>query len=116
MDEFPDGCDDVEYYEWIKVDGKVKKVVKSVDVEKAIELFNEQVKIVKAHILVKIRRNTHYNRLKKILKQMNSKFMSTTAKITKIKNKTKPKVLISGIIHFQYLRRVATHIGLMVHY
>ena len=72
MDEFPDGCDDVEYYEWTKVDGKVKKVVKSVDVEKAIELFNEKVKIVKAHILVKIRRNTHYNRLKKILKQMNS--------------------------------------------
>ena len=69
MDEFPDGCDDVEYYEWTKVDGKVKKVVKSVDVEKAIELFNEQVKIVKAHILVKIRRNTHYNWLKKILKK-----------------------------------------------
>ena len=92
MDEFPDGCDDVEYYEWIKVDGKVKKVVKSADVEKAIELFNEQVK------------------------QMNSKFMSTPAKIKKIKNKTKSKVLISGIIHFQYLRRVTTHMGLMVHY
>ena len=39
---FPDDCYDVEYYEWAKVDGKVKKVVKSVDVEEAIELFNEQ--------------------------------------------------------------------------
>ena len=38
--------------------------------------------------------------------------MSTTAKIAKIKNKTKSKVLISGIIRFQYLRRVATHAGL----
>ena len=28
MEEFPDDCDDVEYYEWPKVDGKVKKVVK----------------------------------------------------------------------------------------
>ena len=41
--------------------------------------------------------------------------MSTTVKITKIKNKTKSKVLISGVIRFQYLRRVATHTGLMVH-
>ena len=32
--------------------------------------------------------------------------MSITAKITKIKNKTKSKVLLSGIICFQYLRRV----------
>ena len=30
-------CDDVE---WAKVDGKVKKVIKSVDIEKVIELFN----------------------------------------------------------------------------
>ena len=41
--------------------------------------------------------------------------MSTTAKITKIKNKTKSKVLILGIICFQYLGCVATHAGLMVH-
>ena len=32
--------------------------------------------------------------------------MSITAKITKIKNKTKSKVLFSGIICFQYLRHV----------
>ena len=67
-EEFPDDCDDVEYYEWAKVDGKVKKVVKSVDVEEAIELFNEQVKILKARIFVKITQNTHYNRLKENLK------------------------------------------------
>ena len=72
MEEFLNDYDDAEYYKWDKVGGKVKEVVKSVDVEKAIELFNEQVKIVKAHTLVKIRRNTHYNRLQKILKQMNS--------------------------------------------
>ena len=62
MEEFPGDCDEVEYYKWAKVDGKVKKVVRSVDVEEAIELFNEQVKILEAHIFVKIR-NTHYNRL-----------------------------------------------------
>ena len=62
MEKFPDDCDEVEYYEWAKVDGKVKKVVRSVDVEEAIELFNEQIKILKAHIFVKIQ-NTHYNRL-----------------------------------------------------
>ena len=64
MEEFPDDCDDLEYYEWDKVDGKVKKVVKSVDVEEANELFNEQVKILKAHIFVKRTQNTHYNQLK----------------------------------------------------
>ena len=48
--------------------GKVKKVVKSVAVEEAIELFNEQVKMLKAHIFVKRTQNTHYNRLKKNLK------------------------------------------------
>ena len=35
------------YYEWAKVEGKVKKVVESVEVKEAIELFNEQVKILK---------------------------------------------------------------------
>ena len=41
--------------------------------------------------------------------------MSTTAKIRKIKSKTKSKVLIWGIIPFQYLQRVDTHAGLIVH-
>ena len=68
MEEFPDDCDDVEYYEWAKVDRKVKNVVKSVNVEEAIELFNEQVKILKAHIFVKRTQNTHYNWLKENLK------------------------------------------------
>ena len=68
MEEFPDDGDDVKYYEWAKVDGKVKKVVKSVDVEEAIELFNEQVKILKVHIFVNRTQNTHYNRLKENLK------------------------------------------------
>ena len=64
MQEFPDNCDDVEYYEWAKVDGKVKKVIKWVDVEEVTELFNEHVKTLKAHIFVKRTQNTHYNRLK----------------------------------------------------
>ena len=51
-----------------KVDGKVKKIVKSVDVEEVIELFNEQVNILKAHISVRRTQNTHYNRLKENLK------------------------------------------------
>ena len=72
MEEFPVDCNDVEYYEWAKVDGKVKKVVKSVDIEEAIELFNEQVKILKAHIFIKRTQNTHYNQLKKNLKKTNS--------------------------------------------
>ena len=38
MEEFPDDCDDVEYYEWAKVDGDVKRFVKSVDLVEAIEL------------------------------------------------------------------------------
>ena len=41
MEEFPDDCDEK----------KVKKVVTSVDVEEAIELFSEQVKILKAQSL-----------------------------------------------------------------
>ena len=53
MEEFLDDCNDVEYYEWAKVDRRVKKVDKSVDVEEAIELFNVQVKILKVHIFVK---------------------------------------------------------------
>ena len=72
MEEFPDDCDSVEYYEWAKVGRKVKKVVKSVDLEEAVDLFNEQVKILKAHIFVKRTQNTHYNRLKENLKPMNS--------------------------------------------
>ena len=68
MGKFPDDCDDVEYYNWAKVDGKVQKVVKSVDVEEGIELFNEQVKILKVHIFVKRTQNTYYNRLKQNIK------------------------------------------------
>ena len=69
MEECPDDCNKVQYFEWAKVDGKVKKVVKSADVEEAIELSNEQVKILKAHISVKRTQNTHYyNWLKENLK------------------------------------------------
>ena len=68
MEEFPDGSDNAEYYELAKVDGKVKKVVKSVEVEEVIELFNEQVKILNSHICVKRIQNTHYNWLKENLK------------------------------------------------
>ena len=67
MEEFLNDYDDAEYYKWDKVGGKVKEVVKSVDVEEAIELFNEQVKILKAHISVK-ENNTHYNQLKENVK------------------------------------------------
>ena len=97
-----------------KVDGKVKKVVKSVDVEEAIELFNEQVNISKAHIFVKRTKTFHYNRLKENLKANEFIIHVDYREIIKIKNKTKSKVLISGIIRFQYLRRVATHAGLIV--
>ena len=47
---------------------KKKKLVKSVDVEEAIELFNELVKILQAHIFGTITQNTHYNRVKQNLK------------------------------------------------
>ena len=57
MEEFPDDCDDVEYCEWPKIEGKVKKVFKSADVEEAIELFNEQLKILEVHIFVKRTQN-----------------------------------------------------------
>ena len=91
-----------KYYEWAKVDGKVKKAVNSVDVEEAIELLNEQVKILKAHIFVKTTQNTNYNRLNENLKTNEFIIMSTTAKITKIKNKTKSKVLILIFMAFCY--------------
>ena len=68
MEKFLDDCDDVENYEWAKIDGKLKKVVTSVDVEEATELFNKQVKILKGHIFVKRAQNTHYNRVKENLK------------------------------------------------
>ena len=63
MEEFPDDREDAEHYKWAKVDRKVKKAVKSVDIE-ATELFNEQVKILKAHIFVERTLNIHYKRLK----------------------------------------------------
>ena len=50
------------------MEGKVKKVVESMEVKEAIELFNEQIKILKAHIFIKRTQNTHYNRLKVNLK------------------------------------------------
>ena len=116
MEEFLDDYDDVECYEWAAiVDGKVKIVVKLVDVEQAMELFNEPIKILKVHIFVKRTRNTHYNRLKENLKRNELIIHVTTAKITKIKNKTKSKVFLWRIIGFQYLLHVATHTGLMVH-
>ena len=68
MEEFLDDCNDAKYYKWAKVDGKVKKVVELVDVEEAIELFNEQVKILKVHIFVKGTQNTYHNQLKENLK------------------------------------------------
>ena len=64
LEEILIDCDDGEYYQWAKEDRKVKKVVQSVDVEEAIELFNEQVKNLKAHIFVKRTQNTHYKWLK----------------------------------------------------
>ena len=72
MKEFSYDCNNVQYYEWAKLYGKVKKVVKSVKVEEVIDLFNGQVKILKARIFIKRTQNTHYNRLKENLKQMNS--------------------------------------------
>ena len=68
MEEFSNDCDDVGYYEWAKVDGKIRKVVGSVDVEDAVELFNGLVKILKTDVFVKRTQNTHNNRLKKSLK------------------------------------------------
>ena len=68
MEEFLDDCNDAKYYKWAKVDGKVKKVLELVDVEEAIELFNEQVKILKVHIFVKGTQNTYHNQLKENLK------------------------------------------------
>ena len=68
MEEFLDDCNDAKYYKRAKVDGKVKKVVELVDVEEAIELFNEQVKILKVHIFVKGTQNTYHNQLKENLK------------------------------------------------
>ena len=96
MEEFPDDCDDAEYYKWAKVDGKVKKVVNSVDIEEAIELFNDQVKILEAHIFVKRTQNTHYNRLKENLKTNQFTIHVDYSKIANIKEKTNSKVLISA--------------------
>ena len=72
IEKFVDYCDNVEYYKWAKLDGKAKKVVKSVDAEEAIELFNEQVNILKAHIFVKGHKILIIIGEKKILKQVNS--------------------------------------------
>ena len=58
IEDLPDDYNDVEYYEWAKVDGKVK----SVDIEEAIDLLNGQLKTLKAHIFAKRTQNTHYNR------------------------------------------------------
>ena len=113
MQEFPDDCDDVEYYKWAKADGKAKKAVKSFDVEEAIELFTGQVKISKAHIFVKRTQNIYYSHLKENLKT--NEFMIHVDCSKNYKEKTKSKVLILVIYRFQYLQRVATHAGFMVH-
>ena len=44
-------------------------MIKSVDVEEAIELFNELVKVLKEHIFIKRTQNKHDNRLKENLKK-----------------------------------------------
>ena len=36
MEEILDDWDNAEYYEWAKLDGKIKKVVNSVDVEEVM--------------------------------------------------------------------------------
>ena len=111
IEEFLDDCDNVEYYEWVKVGGKVKKVVKLVEVEEAIELFNEQVKILKGNILVKRTQNTPYNWLKENLKT--NEFLIHVDYSGNYIDKQQDKVqsirnLISSIIRFQYLRRFST--------
>ena len=42
--------------------------MKPVDAEEVIELFNEHVKVLKAHIFVKRTQNTRYNQLTENLK------------------------------------------------
>ena len=111
IEEFLDDCVNVEYYEWVKVEGKVKKVVKLVEVEEAIELFNRPVKILKGHIFVKRTQNTRYNWLKENLKT--NEFLIHVDYSENYKDKQQDEVqsirnLILSIIHFQYLRRVAT--------
>ena len=110
-----DACDDVEYYEWAKVDGKVKKIIKSVDAEEVIELFNEQVKILKVYIFVKRTQNTHYNRLKENLKT--NEFIIHVDYSENYKDKEQDEIQSAYFGHnsFSYLQRVATHAGLMVH-
>ena len=66
--------------------------------------------MLKAHIFVKRTQNTHYNLLKENLKT--NEFIIHVDYSENYKDTE--QLLISGIIRFQYLHRVATHAGLMV--
>jgi len=65
--DFKEKEEDVKYSCWTKEDGKVTKVVKSISIKQAIELFEEHVKTLKNHIFIKRVQNRKYNDLKENL-------------------------------------------------
>ena len=114
LEKFLENYDKVEYYEGAKVDQIIKNLTCPVSWSRRghwiVQWKHLKTLFIYLFFFVKITQTTHYNQLKKILKRTESSFMSTTAKITKVKDKMKSKVSISDKTCFQCSRFAATHV------
>ena len=98
------------FYNWQKVDGKVRKTCLTASHRELFNMFNTQMPVLKKHIFVKREQNTLYNNVKDNLEEKITLKCLLTLSIgrtiaTKINKKSKVPTL--DIIHFQYSWPVA---------
>ena len=79
--------------------------------ELSIELFNEQVKILKAHLFVKRTQNTHYNRLKENVET--NEFIIHVDYSESYEDKEQDEIQSASFGHNSFSIFVATHAGLI---
>lgn len=66
-DDFKD-AGSYSFYQWQKVDEKIRKSCLTVSVSQLVNLFNSQIRVLKKHIYVKREQNKYYNKLNELLK------------------------------------------------
>ena len=101
------------FYNWQKVDGKVRKTCLTASHRKLFNMFNTQMPVLKKHIFVKREQNTLYNNVKDNLEEKITLKCLLTLSIgrtiaTKINKKSKVPTL--DIIYFQYSWPVAVFV------
>ena len=79
--------------------------------ELSIELFNELVKILKAHLFVKRTQNTHYNRLKENVEI--NEFIIHVDYSESYEDKEQDEIQSASFGHNSFSIFVATHVGLI---